>query len=86
MLLKDIKTVFPELYTLDIEEDVNEVIFCLPQIRWRKEESPYFKEVRCSFQKSAKNLEKIAKEHAKGQWDSTLDLCESLENLKLFDK
>lgn len=82
--MSDIHTVFPELYSIKIEGEVNEIVMALPSSRGqtRTQDNNPQETLRASFRKSVKELEMLAK----GQghpWDSTLDLCELVQNLQI---
>ncbi|KAK2559373.1 eEF1A lysine and N-terminal methyltransferase [Acropora cervicornis] len=83
-VVDDLRAVFPELYSIKIEEEVNEIVFALPHLRFQTaledrkfQESPY-----TVFQTKVKDLQQIAKGQG-NSWDSSLDLCELAQNLRI---
>ena len=82
--MSDLHTVFPELYSIKIEGEVNEIVMALSSSteQTRTEDKNPQETLRASFRKSVKELEMLAKgqEHT---WDSTLDLCKLVQNLQI---
>lgn len=83
-VVDDLRAVFPELYSIKIEEEVNEIVFALPHLRFQTaledrkfQESPY-----TVFQTKVKDLQQIPKGQ-ENSWDSSLDLCELAQNLRI---
>ena len=83
-VVDDLRAVFPELYSIKIKEEVNEIVFALPHLRFQTalegrkfQESPY-----TVFQTKVKDLQQIAKGQG-NSWDSSLDLCELAQNLRI---
>lgn len=75
---------FPELYSIKIEGEVNEIIMALPQPRYqvKAEDMKSQETLRTFFRNTVKELEKLAKRQGH-PWDPSLDLCELVQNLQI---
>ena len=83
-VLGDLHSVFPELYSIGIEGEVNEIVMALPQARYQtKTEEKKSQEMPGTlFRNAVKDLEKLAKSQSHS-WDPSLDLCELIQNLRI---
>jgi len=83
-VLGDLHSVFPELYSIGIEGEVNEIVMALPQARYQtKTEEKKSQEMPGTlFRNAVKDLEKLAKSQSHS-WDPSLDLCELVQNLQI---
>ena len=83
-VLSDLHTVFPELYSIRIEGEVNEIVIALPQPRYQTEgeDKKSQETLKALFRNSVAELQK----QAKGQghsWDPSLDLCELVQSVQI---
>ena len=78
-------TVFPELYSIGIEGEVNEIVIALPQPRYQSatEDKKSIGTLKTVFQSSAVKLQKLAKTQSRS-WDPTLDLCQLVDNVQIL--
>jgi len=84
-VVSDLYTVFPELYSIGIEGEVNEIVIALPQNRYQSA-TEYKKSIgtlRALFQSSVVKLQKLAKSQSHS-WDPTLDLCQLVDNVQIL--
>ncbi|XP_053549203.1 eEF1A lysine and N-terminal methyltransferase [Bombina bombina] len=72
--LKVLKEIFPIIYSQNIEEEVNEILFCLPNLEVRVSPS--------ELKEAAKNLEKQLKRPGI-LWDKNYDLADILKSVKI---
>ena len=81
----DLRTVFPELYSIGIEGEVNEIVIALPQPRYQTatEDKTSAGTLRTVFQSSVMKLQKLAKGQSHS-WDPSLDLCQLIENIQIL--
>jgi len=81
----DLHTVFPELYSIGIEGEVNEIVIALPQPRYQSatEDKKSIGTLKTLFQSSAVKLQKLAKTQSRS-WDPTLDLCQLVDNVQIL--
>ena len=82
--MTDLHTVFPELYSINIEGEVNEIIMALPQPRSqaKAEDMKSQDTMRTFFRNTVKELEKLAKRQGHS-WDPSLDMCELVQTLRI---
>ena len=81
----DLRTVFPELYSIGIEGEINEIVIALPQPRYQTatEDKTPAGTLRTLFQSSVMKLEKLAKSHSHS-WNPSLDLCQLVDNIQIL--
>ena len=82
--MTDLHAMFPELYSIKIEGEVNEIIMALPQPRYqtKAEDKKSQETLRTLFRNTVKELEKLAKRQGH-PWDPSLDLYELVQNLQI---
>ena len=82
--MSDLRTMFPELYSIKIEGEVNEIVMALPQPRYqtKAEDMKSQETLRTFFRNTVKELENLAKRQGH-PWDPSLDLCELVQNLQI---
>lgn len=83
-VVSDLRAVFPELYTIGIEGEVNEIVIALPQLRYQAncEEKKSLDALKNLFHNSVMKLQKFAKSQSHS-WDSTLDLCQLVQKVQI---
>lgn len=83
-VVSDLHAVFPELYSIGIEGEVNEILIALPQPRYqtRTEDKTAADTLRTLFQSSVMKLQKLAKSQSHS-WDPSLDLCQLVQNVQI---
>ena len=83
-VLSDLYSVFPELYSIHIEGEVNEVVMALPKPRYKADKSidGSWEALKTVFRNLVDELQKLAKKQGH-PWDPSLDLCELVENIKI---
>ena len=83
-VVSDLHTLFPELYSIGIEGEVNEIVIALPQLRYQTEteEKKSLVALRTLFHSSVMKLQKFAKSDSHS-WDPTLDLCQLVQNVQI---
>ena len=83
--MSDLHGVFPELYSIRIEGEVNEIVMALPRARYRakSEDTKSQETVKTLFQDAVKELQKLAKGQGHS-WDPSLDLCELVQNFQIL--
>lgn len=83
-VVSDLRAVFPELYTIGIEGEVNEIVIALPQLRYQTdcEEKKSLDALKNIFHNSVMKLQKFAKSQSHS-WDSTLDLCQLVKEVQI---
>lgn len=83
-VLSDLHSVFPELYSIHIEGEVNEIVIALPQPRYQPDKSNHgsWETLKIVFRNLVDELQKLAKKQGH-PWDPSLDLCELVENIKI---
>ena len=76
---------FPELYSIGIEGEVNEIVIALPQSRYQSatEDKKSVGSLRTLFQSSVVKLQKLAKSQSHS-WDPSLDLCQLVDNIQIL--
>ena len=79
-VISDLHAVFPELYNIRIEGEVNEIVIALPQPRYQDTKSA--DSLRTLFQSSVMKLQKLAKSQSHS-WDPSLDLCQLVQNVQI---
>ena len=81
----DLHAVFPELYCIGIEGEVNEIVLALPQLRYQSatEDKKSIGTLKTLFQSSVVKLQKLAKSQSHS-WDPTLDLCQLVDNVQIL--
>ena len=77
-VLADLRTQFPSIYTLPIEDDVNEILVLLPE-----KTADSVKTQRRQFRERGKTIQKQGRS-ATSRWD--FDLAELLGELKIQDE
>ena len=84
-VVSDLHTVFPELYSIGIEGEVNEIVIALPQPRYQTatEDKRSAGTLRTLFQSSVVKLQKLAKSQSHS-WDPSLDLCQLVDNVQIL--
>ena len=84
-VVRDLHTVFPELYSIRIEGEVNEIVIALPQPRYQSasEDKKSDGGLRTLFQSSVVKLQKLAKSQSHS-WDPSLDLCQLVDNIQIL--
>ena len=83
----DLHTVFPELYSIKIEGEVNEIVIALPQPRYQteREDKKSQETLMALFRNSVAELQKLAKGQGQGHsWDPSLDLCELVQSVQII--
>ena len=85
--MRDLHTVFPELYSIGIEGEVNEIVIALPQPRYMYQSATEDKKsvgtLRALFESSVVKLQKLAKSQSHS-WDPSLDLCQLVDNIQIL--
>ena len=83
--MRNLYTVFPELYSIGIEGEVNEIVIALPQSRYQSatEDKKSVGALRTLFQSSVVKLQKLAKSQSHS-WDPSLDLCQLVDNIQIL--
>ena len=83
-VLSDLHRVFPELYSIHIEGEVNEIVMALPKPRYKTDKSSHgsWEALKTAFRNLVDELQKLAKKQGH-PWDPSLDLCELVENIKI---
>jgi len=83
-VLSDLRSVFPELYSIHIEGEVNEIVIALPQLRYQNDKSNHgsWEALKIVFRNLVDELQKRAKKQGH-PWDPSLNLCELVENIKI---
>ena len=81
----DLHTVFPELYSIGIEGEVNKIVIALPKSRYQPatEGKKSVGTLRTLFQSSVVKLQKPAKSQSHS-WDPSLDLCQLADNVQIL--
>ena len=83
--LSDPYTVFPELYSIGIEGEVNEIVITFPQLRYQTatKDNASADTLRTFFQSSVVKLQKLAKSQSHS-WDPSLDLYQLVDNVQIL--
>lgn len=84
--MRDLHTVFPELYSIGIEGEVNEIVVALPQLRYQsatEDKKSVDTPLRTLFHSSVVKLQKLAKSQSRS-WDPSLDLCQLVDNVQIL--
>lgn len=84
-VVSDLHTMFPELYSIGIEGEVNEIVIALPQPRYQTatEDKKSVGTLRTLFQSSVLKLQKLAKSQSHF-WDPSLDLCQLVGKVQIL--
>ena len=83
--MRDLNTVFSELYSIGIEGEVNEIVIALPQPRYQSatEDKKSVGALKTLFQSSVVKLQKLAKSQSHS-WDPSLDLSQLVDNIQIL--
>ena len=83
--MRDLNTVFSELYSIGIEGEVNEIVIALPQPRYQSatEDKKSVGALKTLFQSSVVKLQKLVKSQSHS-WDPSLDLCQLVDNIQIL--
>nr|XP_054770161.1 eEF1A lysine and N-terminal methyltransferase-like [Lytechinus pictus] len=79
-VISDIQKHFPTLYASQLEDDINEIVLCLPH---RASEGADKRKVQ--YRDDARALQKYAKS-VTSRWESDFDLCEIIDDLQIKDE
>lgn len=85
-VLSDVRSVFPQLCSLKIEDEVNEIIFALPQEKGTDWDNPHVRDAfLVSVKMSVAKLQQRAQQsNEQSTWDSNLDLCGLMNGLGIL--
>ncbi|XP_030852906.1 eEF1A lysine and N-terminal methyltransferase [Strongylocentrotus purpuratus] len=79
-VMSEIQTHFPSVYTSPMEDDINEIVHCLPQ-----RTSDGADKMKVQYRDGARSLQKYAKS-VSSRWESDFDLCEIMDDLQIKDE
>eukprot|EP00057_Strongylocentrotus_purpuratus_P015343 XP_011669817.1 PREDICTED: methyltransferase-like protein 13 [Strongylocentrotus purpuratus] len=79
-VISEIQTHFPSVYTSPMEDDINEIVHCLPQ-----RTSDGTDKMKVQYRDGARALQKYAKS-VSSRWESDFDLCEIMDDLQIKDE